>query len=510
MTKVESTDVEILEICHDCLTDSYLRKHICEVNRIGECDHCKMENPVLTLLEIAEVFETAIDGLYTVTASDPDFLQLMMHKDEEIAYDWEREGELTNDIANDLIGFGDEKYGDYVQLILSEKHADWEMMKMGVSTPFDDEYYYERKHVFPGGMYREWRAFERIVQEESRYYSAEAKAFLDTIFDGLAELKTHSKKPIIKNFGPDDKANILYRGRHFFNQTDLVKAMGRPDLHIGPPPADKAASNRMNAKGISVFYGATSIKVAMAEIRPPVGSTVIMGGFRPIRDLHLLDLAKLKDIPVHGSPLDPNYLRAAHRNHFFKSLVSTMTMPANPSNSDSEYLTTQVIADYLLNVPNLNIDGILFPSSQYSNGGENIVLFYKSSRLQKWDVPKEAKFQGNLYQAYADDEYEFEPSVTITLPHDYEERVEATRKEQDRICDIMGGEIDFEAINDGRMYLPIAHDPSLSLDPKDISLHQIEAINITFNTAPIKRQAYTFPPPQTKSGESDETFEAPY
>lgn len=496
MTKLEATDVKFLKICHDCLTDTYLSKYIREENQIEECDHCKSENPVLSLMEISEIFEATINNLYGVTASDPNFYQLMMIKDKESSYEWEREGELTNDIANNLIGFGDEKYGDYVQLILAEKHSDWEMAQMGEATPFNDEYYYERKHVFPDGMYREWRTFERIVHEESRYYSSEAKAFLDIIFDGLAALKTHSNEDVIKVFSPKNNSDILYRGRHFFEHADIVKAMGRPDLHIGPPPTDIAASNRMNAKGISVFYGATSIDVAMAEIRPPVGSTVIMGGFRPIKDLYLLDLAKLKNIPVHGSPLDPAYIQVARRNHFFKSLVTKMTAPANPSNSDNEYLTTQVIADYLLNIPNLNIDGILFPSSQYTNGGENVVLFHKSSRLQEWNVHKKARFQGDIYQAYADEEYEFEPHVTMWLPHDYKEQVEEAQKEQERLREMFGGDIKFEEIENGSMYNPVVHSPSLSLDPKDLSLHQIGAINIGFNSAPIKHQTYVDRPPK--------------
>lgn len=505
MITTEASGVESLEICQNCLTDTYIRTYISEKNRLAVCSSCEVKKPVASLLEISEIFETAIDSHFTVTASEPNFLQSMMLKDREISYEWDREGELADVIANDLIGFGDEKYGQYIQLILSEKHADFDMAVMGAPTPFDDEYQYERKHIFPDGMYREWRTFERIVHEESRYYSAEAKAFLDTIFDGLAQLETHSKEPAIKIFGPDSEANILYRGRHFFEHADLINAMARPDLCIGPPPADKAASNRMNAKGISVFYGATSIEVAMAEIRPPVGSTVIMGGFRPTRDLRLLDLAKLNHIPVHGSLLDPSYVRAAHRIHFFKSLVHKMTMPANPSNSDSEYLTTQVIADYLLNDPGINIDGILFPSSQHSNGGENAVLFYKSSRLQSWDVPKWAEFHGDKYQAYADDEYEFEPHVTMKLPHDHETRKDAEQKEQERLKSMFGGVSKLEDIEDGRMYRPVVHVPSLSLDPKDMSLHEIGAIDIQFNSAPIDRRTYTEHPPQTKIARHDES-----
>jgi len=35
----------------------------------------------------------------------------------------------------------------------------------------------------------------------------------------------------------------------------------------------------MNAGGIAVFYAATAPKVALAEVRPPVGSKVLIGRF---------------------------------------------------------------------------------------------------------------------------------------------------------------------------------------------------------------------------------------
>ena len=507
MAKLESNDLETLELCNHCITDAYLIDEMDRLNRQGACDLCKNENPVMSLLEISEILETAMDGLYTPTDANPNFLQTMMLKDKESAYEWEREGELTTDIANDIIGFGDDKYGDYIQLILSNKHTTRDRLKSGEPIPFDDEWYYERKHVYPDGMYREWRTFERIVHEESRYYSAEAKSFLDEIFDSIGALTTRADQPVIKLFGPADVNNILYRGRHFFEHIDIVKAMAEPDVIIGPPPANKAASNRMNAKGISVFYGATSIDVAMAEIRPPVGSTVVMGGFRPLRDLRLLDLKALKDIPMDGSLLDPKYIRGAYRNHFFKSLVRKMTQPANPDNSDSEYLTTQVVADYLLNVPDLNLDGILFPSSQYSNGGENVVLFYKSSRLQKWEVVKDSKYTGDKYQAYAEDEYEFEPHVTIHLPHDHEEKAALALAEEERIRDLFGRKISTKDNGDGRMYHPVKHEPSLSLNADDMSMHEVRAINIDFNAAPIERRTYTDRSPLIPGGKVAETVE---
>ena len=43
----------------------------------------------------------------------------------------------------------------------------------------------------------------------------------------------------------------------------------------------------MNAKGISTFYGATNEDIALAEVRPPVGSQVAIARFDIIRPLLL-------------------------------------------------------------------------------------------------------------------------------------------------------------------------------------------------------------------------------
>jgi hypothetical protein len=72
----------------------------------------------------------------------------------------------------------------------------------------------------------------------------------------------------------------------------------RPDRHLGSPPSGAAAAGRMNARGISVFYGANDPRVALAEVRPPVGSRVAVARFEIIRPLRLLDLTALSDATV--------------------------------------------------------------------------------------------------------------------------------------------------------------------------------------------------------------------
>src|SRR3954470_5589142 len=75
---------------------------------------------------------------------------------------------------------------------------------------------------------------------------------------------------------------------------DTVRAMERPDLEVGPPPPARAMAGRMNARGISVFYGALEAATAVAEVRPPVGSKVLVVRFEILRPVRLLDVEALR------------------------------------------------------------------------------------------------------------------------------------------------------------------------------------------------------------------------
>lgn len=76
----------------------------------------------------------------------------------------------------------------------------------------------------------------------------------------------------------------------------------------------------MNARGISVFYGATSRKNAISEVRPPVGSYVAVAEFTLLRTVRLLDLSSLKGLAVNRgfSRFDPEYLLRYERSSLFR------------------------------------------------------------------------------------------------------------------------------------------------------------------------------------------------
>jgi hypothetical protein len=185
--------------------------------------------------------------------------------------------------------------------------------------------------------------------------------------------------------GPDTSLSLLYRARVFQNETSLEDALKRPDRELASPPFRSAKAGRMNAHGISLFYGATDRSVAISEVRPPVGSRVMTGEFRLRCRLKLLDLEALRSLEVNGSYFDERYLSSLQRALFLGFLSQEMAKPVMPDDEQFSYLPTQVIADYLAN-SRFKLDGIIYPSVQGKDGMRNIVLFHRAARVKEFAV----------------------------------------------------------------------------------------------------------------------------
>ena len=227
----------------------------------------------------------------------------------------------------------------------------------------------------------DWRSFENSLKTEARFCSQTAVNYLTSIFDGIGELQTRDGRPLVVDAGPGTDFHILYRARVFQSDHRIEAALGRPDIHLGSPPASLAAAGRMNARGISVFYGARNQRAAIAELRPPVGGQIAVAQFEIIRKLRLLDLTALSDIRVTGSFFD---LRLAV---FLQSLRGRIARPVMPDDEPLDYLATQAIADFLATEASVPIDGIIFPSEQ-AGGVPNVILFHKAARVETMNIPE--------------------------------------------------------------------------------------------------------------------------
>jgi hypothetical protein len=344
---------------------------------------------------MAERIENAFDQHYRQTSDQPDFWQQYLIYDKESDYEWEQDGEPVVSAISNAALITEEAAKD-IQAILEAKHFDLEAAKLREEYEFSSTSYYEEKEPSDEAWQGEWSNFENSLKAEVRFFSRSMSKHLESIFSSIDIMSTTDGRPVVIYAGPKANLKTLFRARVFQSDEKLTESLCRPDLHIGPPPAVLAIAGRMNAHGISVFYGSNDQRVAIAEVRPPVGSKVVVGRFDLLRQLRLLDLTALSSVMEKGSIFDSGWAYRLERASFLRSLSLRLTQPVMPDHEAFEYLSTQVIADFLANENDPKVDGIIFPTVQAAGDGLNIVLFHKSSRVELMTITKGTKIEAKL------------------------------------------------------------------------------------------------------------------
>lgn len=469
--------LEAKHICFDCVGEMYLSAEIRQNGTIDQCSYCGQTVESYAIEELAERIEIAFDHHYYRTSDQPDSWQQRLLADRESNYNWERDGvpvldaieaaaEIPQDAAEDVLA------------LLDEKHSDLESAQMGEETEFSSDSYYEERGASDRAWQDEWRAFEQSLKKEARFFSRIAASHLASVFGGIDKLKTTDNLPLVVDAGPQINLDHLYRARVFQSDDNLEVALCRPDLHLGPPPASLASAGRMNARGISVFYGATEASVAVAEVRPPVGGKVAAARFSIIRPLRLLDLTALKNVQDGGSIFDPSLKGRLERVAFLQSLGLRITRPVMPDDEAFDYLATQAIADFLATENDPQLDGIIFRSAQVKDG-RNVVLFHKAARVETMELPEGTKIKAQTgYET--EDGWEVDYSVSERTPP-----TPSPPAKQD----------------DGWLHVP--HFPSpiytweddfregtLCIDPKSVEVHQVNWVEYQSTAYKVGRHRY--------------------
>ena len=397
-------------ICHQCVGDSYLSALIVKDGIVGVCSYCADHEEACILVEdLADHVEGAFDRHYQRTSDQPDMYESMMLRDRESDYDWDRHGEPVIEAIEQAAGV-EEGVAQDVLAILSDRHGDWEAAQMGEECEFDPDSYYEWKRPSSSEIAAEWYGLERSLKLQSRYFNPQAESLMKRLFDDLEKLATHDGRSVVVEAGPDKKIKLFNRARAFHHSHELDEAMIRPDLHLGPPPPNRAKAGRMNAHGIAVFYGADDRDVALAEVRPPVGSRALVGEFELLRTVRLLDVSALEAVYFAGSVFDPAYADQRSLARFLGRLSDRITIPVMPDDEPTEYLITQMIADYLARRPVPGLDGILFKSVQRPGDKRNVVLFHHASRVEAIELLEDVEVSVRQFQSSDDGP---EPDYTV-------------------------------------------------------------------------------------------------
>lgn len=467
-------------VCAGCIAEEFLRHRIQKEGTLETCHYCAEVQPCFSLEEVCDLTETAIEAHFYRTPTEPNDMEYasLRHID---GYEWFREGEEIVQLIEDLLQTSRE-LADDIQQLLEYRHSDFDSDVMGLETEFARESCYaERSQISTGRLDSMWINFVTSLKTESRFINNAVSATLDGIFRGVETMRARGKKPVIIHAGPGTAIPSLYRARWCRNHHEMEQILVTPDKELGPPPHQISGANRMSAKGISVFYGASSVDTAISEIRPPVGCNVVCAKFNVIRPLRLLNLPALESVLESGSLLDPDYIKRREQAAFLSTLISRIVAPVLPGEEDFSYIPTQVIAEYLADPSRFNLDGILYPSVQLPGADleerYNVVLFHKSSRVAFMTLPAKEDCIIRYGHQYAEDEWE--PDICVTEVISTQETLSPRADRHD---------LSGLSLQDDRRA------PSLEIDLGSVSVHGIRAARFEYSTDAVRRSAYHYTP----------------
>ena len=371
-------------ICHGCIGEEYLASRVRDGGTKVLCSYCGEERNGLTLVELANRLHEALQQHFYATPDHPsepyEFFLASEGK-------WEQRGDPAEYLIGDMAGLADEIAAD-VTAVLSELHS-YRARKQTGEDPYSPEILYEAKGANEGEFRFAWIEFVGEIRSRARFFSATAKGHLDRIFGDLAALRTYSYQSVVCEIGPGTAHSSIWRARQAESTSKLERIMKSLPREIGPPPSKSATGGRMNAQGISVFYGALDPDTCVAEVRPLVGSKVVVAEFELLRALQLLDFDTLAELHDGGSYFDADFADRRGRAAFFKWLVGEIGGPVMSQDESFEHIATQAMAEYLSNIENPQLDGIIFRSAQTGGVGRNVVLFQHACGIESSDLPPE-------------------------------------------------------------------------------------------------------------------------
>lgn len=452
-------------ICYECIGENYLKLEIERQGEICKCSYCDNDEiECYPLLDVANRIDTAFEQHFLRSSeSPPDYYSIEHLKSLD---GWEPEGLPVVEAIADAAEISEEAASD-IQEILAEKHYSRSAAEIGETTEFDVDSYYDSKEPDDREWQSQWADFETSLKTKSRFFSKENEQLLVSVFNNLNILRTLNEKPIIKTIGPDTDITSLFRARAFQSDDKLKKALQQPEKELGPPPPQFATAGRMNARGISVFYGATKLDTALSEIRPPVGSKVAVAKFNLLRHLKVLDLTALSTTTVEGSIFDISYSELVSKTMFLRKLSQRITRPIMPDDEHFDYLATQVIADFL--AAEYAFDGIIFPSAQ-SPYGVNIIIFHHASSIEPIKHPEGTKVDVSLYDWY-DEEQCPEYTIITSIPK------EETKKRDNHFFDL--------PLPYDREISRLVAKSTLAIDLGSITIEHVSSVQINTSSYPV-------------------------
>lgn len=345
-------------VCSDCISDSFVREAVLDIDCKAICDYCGGSDPPFALAD------TLFEYVYRCIAQE--YGDPLHH-----AIWWDKEdgtwGGITSLDTWDVFGAVDSPFADdsavFDAFVESIDH-DWYEIGSEVGL-------LEERHIWG------WDSFEKRLLTGPRFLFSATEAeqgeeSAESVFQFLSSLAERVTTGFIKTHDP---GLVLLRARAHGSKT-FSKAK-----KLGSPPASKAFPQRMSAAGVPCFYAAEDSDTAVSEVKAPGSQRISVGTWVTTAPLWYADFAARPAMP---SLFDYRASRDRPFLSFLREFVKRIKRPASRDLGDANsYLATQVLAEYLrYSLPagdSAGIDAVRYPSS-VREGGVNWVIFGQPDR----------------------------------------------------------------------------------------------------------------------------------
>lgn len=245
-----------------------------------------------------------------------------------------------------------------------------------------------------------WDARATQFKHSRRYFNDNARKFFALLFDVAITAKSlslfKSTPAVIKTLRA---GTGLFRGRLVSDADQRERIKANPAKELAAPPKSFTKQNRMNAAGVPMFYGARDRTTCIAEVRPSIGDEIAIARFQTTRDLRFFDFTNL-DNPLERQKLSvwlDDYQEREEHLTLLKYLHRLIAQPVRTT--DSDYIMTQAMAEFLRFDAGDGFEGIIFGSVQ-AEGGVNYVIFSERDSLEDVGDPSwEPRFPIALHPA---------------------------------------------------------------------------------------------------------------
>lgn len=356
-------------VCVECIGDTILKDEIKSLRCRRACTYCGRSEQAVSIESLAE----RVDNVYMMVVDfGNEYPTADEYSDNAI---WKNEGVTPTDIVQELIECDTSEIADDIVAELSQKEM-YSVVKDGETAWYDDtSAIYTIKIPRDPAFHETWSSFKQSVKHSRRFFNEEATALLAEILTPIIAGDWPPGRSAVRTIKPTDPDHFIYRGRQANGSASQLVIHGSPIRQLSAPPPHLNLAGRMNAAGTGAFYASFDKKTCIAELRSPVGGEAVIGKFEILRPLRVLDLTILENAPASISYFQSDFIEKHAYRRFVEGFHEEIKKPIIPVQETLEYLPTQFVCEYLWTHAEPKLDGLIYGSSQLSNGASNIVLF---------------------------------------------------------------------------------------------------------------------------------------